>query len=349
MASNLQNKILNVLSGSRNVKDIDSVLSDLKNLQNKLIKNYSDINFSAKGKNQILKKYNDLETIGKSVYKYKILSQNNLSEAAKEQANNAPNLVLKGGISNVRYIWQADPNACEECQALDGTEYEAEDDIPEKPHENCQCHIEIVSDEDTDDPDDEPCDCIEMVQEWLDECEELCSDSEGAIEDANSVTDELESIMDYIQSYTMDAVEEVQDELNDLKEKYVDELVDAIGQVIDSIQIFSENYFDLVELKDELGYYLDGSAEYYHTKANCEAAQLGDVGAKMATMLGYLREFIDFPKEILFKGYSAKDAFEHSVHDLEVNKAGRELGKENPDKDPGDIIIRPKGMPPDFR
>ena len=105
----------------------------------------------------------------------------------------------------------------------------------------------------------------------------------------------------------------------------------------------------LKALKEELGHYLDQSAEYYHTKANCEAAQLGDVGAAMATFLGYLRELGDFPKEIVFKGCSIQKAFENSVHDLEVNAAGRKLGKENPNKDPEDIIKPPDGLPPDFR
>lgn len=68
----------------------------------------------------------------------------------------------------------------------------------------------------------------------------------------------------------------------------------------------------------------------------------------MATFLGYLREFVDFPKEILFKGRTVKQSFEDSVHDLEVNAEGRKLGREHPDEDPDVIIPKPDGFPPDF-
>lgn len=78
--------------------------------------------------------------------------------------------------------------------------------------------------------------------------------------------------------------------------------MDIITQAISTIQIFEENYSELVALKERLGVYLDGSAEYYHTKVNCESAQLGDVGAAMATFLGYLREFGDFPRLYLVRG-----------------------------------------------
>jgi hypothetical protein len=104
----------------------------------------------------------------------------------------------------------------------------------------------------------------------------------------------------------------------------------------------------LTSLSAELGHYLEGSAEYYHTKANCEAAQLGDVSAQVATILGYLREFGDFFKEIIFKGQSIQDAFEHGVYDLKINREGRELGKEHPDESPIDILKKPPELPEEF-
>lgn len=55
------------------------------------------------------------------------------------------NLVLNGGVSNAKYIWHVESDkACEACQILDGTEYTFEGDIPDKPHPNCRCYIEIV-------------------------------------------------------------------------------------------------------------------------------------------------------------------------------------------------------------
>ena len=45
------------------------------------------------------------------------------------------------------------------------------------------------------------------------------------------------------------------------------------------------------------------------------------------------------------KHQTLEQAFQNSIHDLEVNEEGRRLGKENPDTDPKDIIIQPKDLP----
>ncbi len=315
--------------------------------------------------NSSMATYGKLNEIEHSLYRYNQLSNAGLKEEANTESGKLNNLisnfnasedgegtVLKGGISNTRYVWVAEEGACDECQDLDGTEYDSLDDVPATPHPNCQCRIEAIEDDDDNDDEDEPCDCYEIVSGWLDDCEEWCSNYESALSDADSSMDELQSILDYIQNYANDEFEEIEDlqeKLNQLIENAVNELTDIIEQAATTIQIFAENYSELVALKERLGTYLEGSAEYYHTKANCEAAQLGDVGADMATFLGYLREFVDFPKEILFKGRTVKQSFEDSVHDLEVNKAGRELGKEHPNEPPEVIIPQPKGLPPDFR
>ncbi len=249
--------------------------------------------------------------------------------------------VLKGGVSYNKYIWHASSNACDACQGLDGNEYEYDGNIPDHPHPNCQCYIEVVEN----DENEEPCDCIEQIQEWLDECEEACGDTESLIDETEESQNILEDYLDYISNYSNPTIEELASELYQLIENSVTELIDAIEQTIATIQIFHSNLEDLKAVSHELGYYLDGSAEYFHTKANCEATQLGKVGEQVATILGYIRELGDFPKEILFKGQSIKDAFEHSIHDLEINEQGRKLGRENPDKNPEDIIIIPEGLP----
>ena len=56
-------------------------------------------------------------------------------------------------IENIQYEWVVEPGACKVCQAMDGTIYESANDIPDRPHPNCKCHIEIIEkDIDTTDP-----------------------------------------------------------------------------------------------------------------------------------------------------------------------------------------------------
>ena len=59
--------------------------------------------------------------------------QNNAEKEAKNLINlsDENSTVLKGGISNIKYIWHTEPNACKKCREFDGTEYNSKEDIPE--------------------------------------------------------------------------------------------------------------------------------------------------------------------------------------------------------------------------
>ena len=141
---------------------------------------------------------------------------------------------------------------------------------------------------------------------------------------------------------------QIKNELNQLVNETLQQIHDILKQAEGALDIFLSNYNEMKALRESLGYYIDGADEYYHTKANYQAAQLGEISAATALLLGYIREILDFFKEILFKGQSVKDAFEHGLKDLESNRRGRKLGKENPNKEPKDIIKRPKGIPEIF-
>ena len=356
----LNNKLMNLAQDENN--KIFEVISEIKE---KLLKMYNSDIVRPKDKNMVLKKYSAFDELGKYAYKYFKLKDNDLYDDAQKEFDNISNLVLKGGVSNTVFIWHSefDEHTCEDCASLDGTQYTLEDDIPDSPHPNCKCYIEIVEFDGEEDGEgdgnsehttksrpnknknDEPCDCRYDLLNWLNECEYICEEYNSA-EDTNTETiNELNEIINNVSSCEIENIEFNIMKFMTLKYDTLKELTSILIQVIESIEIFKSNYDKLISLKEELGYYLDYSAEYYHTKANCEAAQLGDVGEKMATLLGYLREILDFHKEILFKGYSIEQAFENSVHDLEVNEAGRKLGRENRDKKPEDIIDKPNGLP----
>lgn len=312
--------------------------------------------------NNSMATYGKLNEIGHSLYRYDQLSKAGLKDEAKTESTKANNLinnfntteegtVLKGGISNTRYVWVAEDGACDDCQALDGTEYDNPDDAPIPLHPNCKCQIEEFYDEEPDETDEEPCDCYEIVSGWLDECEEACGEYDDSSDEGDNALEELQSIGSQIQSYAAEKIaelQELQDEINQLKDDAIDELQDTMEQTVKTIQIFWTNYNELKALSEELGYYLDQSAEYYHTKANCQSAQLGKKAEKVAEMLGYLREYLDFLKDFIFKGETLLKSLENNIHDLEVNEAGRKLGKEHPNEPPEVIIPKPKGLPPDF-
>lgn len=60
--------------------------------------------------------------------------------------------VLKGGVRyNEKYRWNAEDDACDECKELDGKVFESAEEIPQKPHPNCKCHIEVIENQ-TNDP-----------------------------------------------------------------------------------------------------------------------------------------------------------------------------------------------------
>lgn len=49
---------------------------------------------------------------------------------------------------NLLYEWVAENEACEVCKAMNGKIYNSANDIPDKPHPNCKCHIEIIEKDD---------------------------------------------------------------------------------------------------------------------------------------------------------------------------------------------------------
>lgn len=57
--------------------------------------------------------------------------------------------VLKGGVVYYHYVWHSEngENTCDECKKLDGQVFEMDEEIPERPHPNCRCTVEIVEGE----------------------------------------------------------------------------------------------------------------------------------------------------------------------------------------------------------
>ncbi len=66
-----------------------------------------------------------------------------------------------------------------------------------------------------------------------------------------------------------------------------------------------------------------GNDDYFHCKANYEAADRGDLGRSIAQWLGDKKEDFDYYKNQL-RGLSALEASLDRIHDRNVNKIGRQ-------------------------
>ncbi len=134
----------------RNYGKLEITLDEVLQSQENLLKNYSNPVFSNKDKNKILKQFTNLKNIGNSLYRYNALKENDYQQDAEEEKSNIENTVLKGGISYNKYVWHSEngEHTCDVCKSLDGKVFDFYDEVPERPHPNCKCTVEVVEDSD---------------------------------------------------------------------------------------------------------------------------------------------------------------------------------------------------------
>ena len=83
MDSNLKNKILQALRSEMNMEE---TFDSLSISQENLLKNNSNPVFSNKDKNKILKQYTNLQNLGKSLYRYNALKENDYDAEEEKSA-----------------------------------------------------------------------------------------------------------------------------------------------------------------------------------------------------------------------------------------------------------------------
>ena len=154
--------------------ELETTLDDISKSQENLLKNHSNPVFNQKDKNKILKKFSDLQSIGKALHRYKKLNENNYNQDAQEEKENIETILLKGGISYNKYIWHSEnsENTCDVCKSLDGKEFDFYEEVPERPHPNCRCTVEII--EDTSSNDD-----FERAKEENDDTNRISSENQN--------------------------------------------------------------------------------------------------------------------------------------------------------------------------
>ena len=194
--ANLKNKVLRALKSG---KTSETILEDVSKSQENLIKNSMNPVFSSKDKSKLLKSFTDLQDIGKSLYRYNTLLSHNYLSFAQEEKENIENVVLKGGISTTRYIWRSEhgEHTCDVCADLDGKVFDYYDEVPEPPHPNCKCTVEIVEDDDVNSiPQDQN---EEEDSSYPKESQEQSSKSKTSSPQSSEIT-VINSVYEYLQS-----------------------------------------------------------------------------------------------------------------------------------------------------
>ncbi len=222
-----------------------------------------------------------------------------------------------------KYVWETD-GGCPACEALDGKEFKTIDEIPDKPHPNCDCTIREV--------DGELCDCIElwdMIDEMIGDAESLKLEVEIEITEIKNIESEYSGID------SDDVIRAVRD---------LHSLLNPLQTLVMTLGIFASNYFALLEAQKKG---LEGTDKFYHAKANCEAAQLGILSSKIAEGLSNLKELADYYDDLYVHKKSLEKILKDSAEDQEANREGRELGRKYPIKNPKDILRHriPDGLP----
>ncbi|OGI00476.1 MAG: hypothetical protein A2Y25_12055 [Candidatus Melainabacteria bacterium GWF2_37_15] len=215
-----------------------------------------------------------------------------------------------------KYIWGSSDNACAACGELDEKEFKTIEEIPDKPHPNCKCILREVE--------GEVCDyCIEC----LDKMEEMIGDAESLKFEVEIEINDIERIEEEYSGIDLDDVVRL---LNDIRS-----LINPFYTLSRTIGIFISNYFALLEAQEQG---LGGTDKYYHAKANCEAAQKGILGSKIAEGLSNLKELADYYDNLYVEKKTLEETLKDSDEDQEANREGRDLGRKYPTKSPGELL-----------
>ena len=344
----LNEKILHALKSG---KETEKIFRMLLKAQENLLKNHSNPVFNKVDTNKILKAHTSLDDVGKSLYRYNTLQEHHLDSQAQEEKQNIENNVLKTGISNNKYIWHSEngKKTCEVCASLDGKEFDFYDEVPERPHPNCRCYVEIVDNK-------EKCDVIDEIEAGIYEMELELQEMNSVVTDIEIDIQDLEKDLLRVQNLIKDtdiSLEFLSEEYGkhlpeceyniDAEYVYIQAkkaewqtllhdilgLINPIGTFLNTIKIFISNYLELLyhayHLKE---FEMD---KYYHSKANCEATQtMGIIGQKSAEILSDLKEQYDKYTYVRTHKVSLEEAIADSERDQVANRLGRERGRQYP-------------------
>ncbi len=260
-------------------------------------------------------------------------------------------------------LWHSEngENTCEKCRELDGKVYEIGEEVPERPHPNCKCYVEIVEYDDEDsslepNENEEPCDAIDEIENLISEIESNINDSESHLSEfeteAQNIKNDVLRVQNLIQEadFTLEILGEeygkhLQNCENNVDADYaymhakraewltllhdIIGLLNPVAAFVNTLRIFILNYIDLLHhaynLKEK------EMDKYFHSKANCEATQeMGIIGEKSAEFLSNAKELYDQYTYVHTHKVTIEEAIADSEKDQRANKLGRKRGRKYP-------------------
>ena len=298
-----------------NTDNIYSTLNTLAGIQNNLMKNYSNPVFSKDGKNKIMNMYNTVKDLGNSLYKFASYKQNNMSMEAEDEKQTGSDIVLKGGISNVKYVWHSEngEKTCDKCKALDGTTYDFADEVPERPHPNCKCHVEIVEDKKAKKSD--ICDCHKFINQ------------------INGILDEINTLREVIAIKQSNILELMSYNLSLAGEQIGQWLLEQYSQMDNVLGDLTSAF---VESRENI---YANSDKYYHMKAYCKVAQReSEIANMIAQGIGLIREAGQGLISLASQEASFYEAVKDFREDIRANQTGTAIGKNYPSADIDSVL-----------
>ena len=250
--------------------------------------------------------------------------------------------VLKGGISytegEIEYIWHTEEGACEDCLALNGLTCKNIDEIPDKPHPNCRCWVEVIDgngsgnesgagNPNPNEPpeDDDPCDCWDKIQEIMDDIEELDGDIKSNIEEAIAMQNELNIEIGNIEAL-INKILSLNSNYNFKTLKYL-KITGNIAIIATLIEKGLNAYKTFTDYKKNMENKIGGhNDKYWHTKANCDVSKQGIVDAGYATLLSIAKEIYDYYRKTQKLHMDSKSVIEDCKQDLYVDWEGIKQG-----------------------
>ena len=108
-----------------NNKRLGTILDEVSNRQENLLKNHSNPVFNDKDRNKIIRKHSDLQNLGKFLYRYNSLYENNLADEAQRESEINNMIALGAGrfrkvLQGVESLINEEKNLVRVCKRISG-------------------------------------------------------------------------------------------------------------------------------------------------------------------------------------------------------------------------------------